>query len=68
MEDGRTIMVQDGALTYYFPIRRSTLEAGISPDQVFKIGVFNALRDADGVTPDGKAWSIKAGEPRAFAF
>lgn len=68
MEDGRTIAVEENGLMYYFPIRRARIEAGVSEDQVFQIGLFKALRDADGVTPEGKAWSIKAGELRPFAY
>lgn len=68
MEDGRTIAVEEGGLMYYFPIRRAVIEAGITEDQVFRIGLFKALRDADGVTADGKAWSVKEGDTKAFAY
>lgn len=68
MDDGRTIMVIEQGNTMYFAIRRATIEAGIREDQVFKIGLFGALRDADGVTEDGKAWSVKKGDMKAFAF
>lgn len=68
MEDGRTIQVIDQGNTYYFPIRRSVVEAGFGEDKVFSIGLFTALRDADGVSADGTPWSVKKGAVKAFAF
>lgn len=68
MPDGRTIQVIDNGNTYYFPIRRAVIEAGFGEDKVFSIGLFTALRDADGTTEDGKSWSVKKGDVKAFAF
>jgi hypothetical protein len=68
MEDGRTIQVTENGNTYYFPIRRAVIEAGFGEDKVFTIGLFTALRDADGTTEDGKSWSVKKGDVKAFAF
>jgi len=67
LEGGNTLKVVDGDITYYFPIRTSRLEAGVSEDQVFNIGVFTASRDAQGEY-NGKAWSVTMGETKVFAY
>jgi hypothetical protein len=68
MEDGRTIMTVDNGNTYYFPIRRSVIEAGFGDDKVFSIGVFTALRDAEGKDANGNVWTVAKGDKKAFAF
>lgn len=67
--DGNTLQIAgENGTVMYIPIRRATVEAGIKDGQVFNVGIFKALRDADGTTEDGKAWSVKAGDSKVFAF
>ena len=63
-----TLCIVDGSVTYYIPVRRSRIEAGINETQSFQIGVFVATRDADGVTSDGTAWSVSKGQEKVFAY
>jgi hypothetical protein len=65
--DGNTLAIIDGDSTYYIPVRRSVVEAGIAPDRVFAIGEFEATRDADGEM-NGQAWSIAKGTRKVFAY
>jgi hypothetical protein len=67
IEGGNKLKVVDGDVTYYFPIRTQRVEAGVSEDQVFNIGVFTASRDASGEY-NGKPWSVTAGETKVFAY
>lgn len=65
--DGNTLAIEDNGAVYYIPIRRSVVEAGITEDQVFNIGEFEATRDADGEY-NGQAWSIAKGSIKVFAY
>lgn len=67
IESGNTLKVVDGDVTYYFPIRTQRVEAGVSEDQVFNIGIFTASRDASGEY-NGKSWSVTMGETKVFAY
>lgn len=64
-----SLVITDGDQTMYVPVRRSVLESADfnAETHMFNIGVFTALRDADGEY-NGKAWSIKAGETKTFAY
>lgn len=69
VNDGTVLKYEDGTgSTMYFPIRRSVIEAGFGEDRVFNIGIFEATRDADGVTADGIAWSVTKGQSKVFAY
>ena len=63
-----TLCILDGGVTYYIPVRRSRIDAGIDETQSFQIGVFVATRDADGIAPDGTAWSVVKGQEKVFAY
>lgn len=65
--DGNTLMVLTDGNTMYFPIRRSTVDAGFTDDRVFTIGIFEAERDASGER-DGVAWSVTKGARKVFAY
>lgn len=62
-----TLVIETEAGTMYIPIRTSRVDAGIDETQSFTIGSFSALRDASG-DYNGKAWSVKQGEAKAFAY
>lgn len=64
--DGTLSVVTDEG-TMYIPIRTARKEQGVDETQSFNIGVFTALRDASGEY-NGKAWSIKAGDQKVFAY
>lgn len=66
--DGDTLLTIIEGNTVYIPIRRSVVEAGIPENRVFNIGIFEALRDADGVGADGKAWTVSKGQQKVFAY
>jgi hypothetical protein len=63
------LVIEEDAGIVYIPIRRSTLEApGFDPStHMFRIGGFEALRDASGEF-NGKAWSVAKGDVKTFAF
>ena len=65
--DGDTLAIIDGDQTYYIPVRRSVVDAGIASDRVFNIGEFEATRDADGEY-NGQAWSVSKGARKVFAY
>jgi hypothetical protein len=65
--DGNTLAIIDGDTTYYIPVRRSAIEAGITEDRVFNIGEFEATRDADGEY-NGQSWSVAKGTRKVFAY
>ena len=65
--NGDTLVIPDGDVTYYVPIRRSVVEAGFGEDRVFQIGEFEATRDAEGEY-NGQPWSIAKGATKVFAY
>ena len=69
LQQSGSLVIVDGDVTMYVPIRRSVLESvGFNAEtHMFSIGEFTALRDADGEY-NGKEWSITAGETKTFAY
>ena len=63
------LVIEDDGGIVYIPIRRATLEApGFDPNtHMFRIGGFEALRDASGEI-DGRAWNVNKGDVKTFAF
>ena len=69
VNDGTVLKyIDETGNTIYFSIRRSVVEAGFGEDRVFNIGIFEATRDASGVTGDGSAWSVTKGQQKVFAY
>jgi len=67
--DGTVLKYEDeSGSVMYFPIRRNVVEAGFGEDRVFNIGIFEATRDASGITANGTAWSVTKGTSKVFAY
>jgi hypothetical protein len=60
-------ILNDNGTYMYIPIRTSRKEQGFDDTQEYNIGIFTATRDASGVY-EGEAWSVKAGDTKAFAY